>query len=348
MPTTLVTGGTGYIALHVIKLLLEQGHKVHTTVRSVKNSTKCEPLFNLQSQYPGSLSLFEADLLKDGSFLQAMEGCDIVHHIASPFLSPSQIKDGLRECVEPALSGTRNVLESVNQCQAVWRVVLTSSVAAMYGDSMDIHSAENSTLTESHWNEASSVTNNPYYYSKVIAEREAWKIHAAQDRWDLVVLNPGLVLGPSLSSESVSGSLFMIDNMFRGNDRMGAAELYFPVVDVRDVAEAHIRVGSMPSAKGRYLIVGSEETFSMLELADMVRPVHRNPRVLPTRFLPRFIVYLAGPFVGVSIKWLARNLGVRIGVDNKRSVRELGMEYRSVESMIRDHYEAWVEREEGR
>ncbi|GKZ98994.1 hypothetical protein AnigIFM60653_000339 [Aspergillus niger] len=348
MPTALVTGGTGFIALHVIKLLLEQGHKVHTTVRSLRNPTKCKPILDLQFRYPGQISLFEADLTKDGSFLQAMEGCDFVYHIASPFLVPSQIKDGLRDCVKPALRGTRNVLESVNQCQAVQRVILTSSVAAMYGDCIEILSVNKGTLMESLWNETSSVTNNPYHYSKVIAEREAWKIHATQDRWDLVVLNPGLVLGPSMTPESVSGSLFMIENMLRGNNRMGVPELYYPVVDVRDVAEAHVRAGNMPNANGRYIIAGSGETFSLLELANMVRSVHQDPRVLPNRNLPRVIVYLAGPFVGVSRGWISRNLGVRFSVDNGRSVRELGMEYRPVEGAIKDHYETWVERERGR
>ncbi|EHA23278.1 hypothetical protein ASPNIDRAFT_173972 [Aspergillus niger ATCC 1015] len=348
MPTALVTGGTGFIALHVIKLLVEQGHKVHTTVRSPRNPTKCKPILDLQFRYPGQISLFEADLTKDGSFLQAMEGCHFVYHIASPFLVPSQIKDGLRDCVEPALRGTRNVLESVNQCQSVQRVILTSSVAAMYGDCIEIHSVNKGTLMESLWNETSSVTNNPYHYSKVIAEREAWKIHAAQDRWDLVVLNPGLVLGPSMTPESVSGSLFMIENMFRGNNRMGVPELYYPVVDVRDVAEAHVRAGNMPNSNGRYIIAGSGETFSLLELANMARSVHRDPRVLPNRNLPRVIVYLAGPFVGASRGWISRNLGVRFSVDNGRSVRELGMEYRPVEGAIKDHYETWVERERGR
>ncbi|KAL4951568.1 hypothetical protein BDW69DRAFT_186282 [Aspergillus filifer] len=110
MSTSLVTGATGFIALYVIQLLLEQGHIVHTTVRSLKNKTKCKPLLDFQTQYPDQLFLFEADLLKSGSFKEAMQGCNVVYHIASPFLVPQQIKDGLKECIEPALEGTRNVL----------------------------------------------------------------------------------------------------------------------------------------------------------------------------------------------------------------------------------------------
>ena len=125
--TALVTGGTGFIALYVVKLLLEHGHHVHTTVRSLANKKKCKPLLDLQTQYPGKLALFEADLLSHGSFFQAMQACDTVYHIASPFLVPQQIKDGIKDCVEPALNGTRNVIVSVNDTESVKRVVLTSS-----------------------------------------------------------------------------------------------------------------------------------------------------------------------------------------------------------------------------
>ncbi|PYH93389.1 NAD(P)-binding protein [Aspergillus ellipticus CBS 707.79] len=313
MSTCLATGGTGFIALYIVKLLLEQGHTVHTTVRSLKNTTKCKPLLDLQSQHPGRLSLFEADLMKDGSFQQAIDGCTVVYHVASPFMIPAQIKDGLKECVEPALQGTKNVLESVNQCQSVRRVVLTSSIAAMYSDAIEITRSPTPILTETAWNSTSSATNNPYHYSKT-----------------LVVINPGLVLGPSLTPESISGSLFMVDNMFRGDNRMGVPELYYPLVDVRDVAEAHVSAATSESAKGRYI------------MADVVRSVHRSPKVLPRRNLPRVLVYAAGPFIGVSIWGFAGNLGVRFEVDNGKSVRELGMVYRSVEGVLRDHYEAWV------
>lgn len=130
MPTmsiSLVTGGTGYIGLYVVKELLEHGHIVHTTVRSLKNQHKCKPLLDLQVAHPGKLRLFEADLLVQGSFKEAMHNCDTVYHIASPFILPQQTKNGMKEIVEPALKGTQNVLDEVNETQSVRRVVLTSS-----------------------------------------------------------------------------------------------------------------------------------------------------------------------------------------------------------------------------
>lgn len=127
MSTSLVTGGTGFVGLYVVKLLLERGHTVHTTVRSLKNKSKCKPLLDLQAQFPDRIHLFEADLMKAGSFTESMKGCQVVYHVASPFLVPDQIKDGYKDCVEPALQGTKNVLESVNVMESVQRVVLTSS-----------------------------------------------------------------------------------------------------------------------------------------------------------------------------------------------------------------------------
>lgn len=127
MTKALVTGGTGFIGAHVVKVLLERGHTVHTTVRSLNNQNKLKCLFDLQSAHPERLFLFEANLLQTGTFQKAMEGCEVVYHVASPFMVPQQIKDGQKEIVEPALKGTKNVLDSVNGVESVKRVVLTSS-----------------------------------------------------------------------------------------------------------------------------------------------------------------------------------------------------------------------------
>ncbi|KAF3385292.1 Tetraketide alpha-pyrone reductase 2 [Penicillium rolfsii] len=344
MQKSLVTGGSGFIALYVVKGLLERGDLVNTTVRSLKNLSKCKPLLDMQLAYPGRLKLFEADLLKDGSFLQAMEGCDIVYHVASPFLVPQQIKDGMKECVEPALQGTENVLLSVNKTESVKRVVLTSSIAAMYGDSWDILKMKDKTLSEDYWNTTSTASYSPYSYSKLVAEREAWKICDSQRRWDLVAINPGLVLGPSLTSESTSGSLFMLDAMYKGENRSGVPELHYPVADVRDVAEAHIRAGKSPSAKGRY-IIASDKSICLLDMANYVRGIHQKPESLPTRNLPKILVFAAGPFIGLPMKWVSRNIGISYKVNNSKSIRDLGLSYRPAGELLKDHYLSWQDQQ---
>lgn len=125
--THMVTGGSGFIAIHLVNQLLQAGYNVHTTVRDLTNTRKVQPLRDLQEKYPGKLDLFEADLLKPGSFEPAIKDCSVVHHVASPFLMAEKIKDGQKDMVDPALQGTRNVLNSVNSTETVKRVVLTST-----------------------------------------------------------------------------------------------------------------------------------------------------------------------------------------------------------------------------
>lgn len=199
---------------------------------------------------------------------------------------------------------------------------------------------KNSTLSEDYWNTTSTESYSPYSYSKLVAEREAWKICEAQNRWDLVVINPGLVLGPLLTSDSSSGSLFMLDAMYKGEYRSGAPELHYPVADVRDVAEAHIKAGKSLSAKGRYIVAG-DRSICLLDMANYVRGIHSKPESLPTRNIPKLLVFAAAPFMGLSMKWVLRNIGIPFKVNNNKSIRELGISYRPAEEVLKDHYLSW-------
>ncbi|KAL2820279.1 hypothetical protein BJX63DRAFT_380361 [Aspergillus granulosus] len=220
----LVTGASGFIASHLVQQLLESGQRVHATIRSTKNEKKIRHLLDMQNRWPGQLTLFEADLLVPGSFDAAMQGCAVVYHLASPFLIENKIRDGQKDVVEPALKGTQHVLDAVGKCDTVGLVVLTSSVAAIFGDNADVRQMKNATLSPEYFNTTSTVSHNAYSYSKVLAEKEAWKYYEAQPtppRWKLVTINPGLVLGPSLSPTSESGSLSLIDQLLRGELFLG-------------------------------------------------------------------------------------------------------------------------------
>ena len=143
----LVTGAPGVMASGIVKLLLEEGRTVHGTVRDASRTDKVAHLNAIAEQAPGTLRFFEADLLEEGTFKEAMEGCELVLHTASPFFVQG-IKDAQQELIEPALQGTRNVLRSANEVESVQRVVLTSSVAAIYGDNIEIEDKANGRFAE--------------------------------------------------------------------------------------------------------------------------------------------------------------------------------------------------------
>ena len=340
MKKALVTGGSGYVAGHLVELLLKEGYRVNTTVRSLARSEKLSGLAALMERYPGQLELFEADLLKSGSFKEAMQDCDTVFHVASPFLLPEQIKDGRRELVEPALQGTRNVLGTVDECESVSRVVLTSTVGAIFGDYIDVPTLQGNILQEHFFNTTSTVENNPYHYSKVVAEKEAWAICDRQKRWTMVAINPGLILGPALTPSSDSGSLFLLDELLRGSFFYGAADFAFTYVDVRDVALAHMRAALNEKASGRY-ILAEKDMISLFDMAKMIRPYHRKSYLLPRYQLPHWVIRLVGPFFGLTQEYIRHHLGIRFTVDNHRSIEELGIVYRPAEETLADHYRSW-------
>lgn len=331
----LVTGGNGYIASWLVKYLLEDGLTVHATVRDPDNEKKVGHLRKIASESPGTLKLFRADLLQDGVFDEPMAGCELVYHTASPFII--RVKDPQKELVDPALQGTRNVLHAADRTDSVKRVVLTTSVAAIYGDNADLADAGVDAFTEEYWNTTSSLGHQPYSYSKKVAEEEAWKIADAQERWDLVCINPALVMGPSLTKGSDSTSITTILQLVDGTLRTGAPALTFGVVDVRDVAMAHVKAGFMPAAKGRHITVS--DTASLLDLANMIRKRFGDRYPLPRRELPKFLVWLVGPTQGITRQFVSRNVGHPLRLDNSYTRKDLDMVFRPVEETMAEHFQ---------
>lgn len=336
----LVTGGNGYIASWLVKYLLEAGHNVRATVRDPSNDKKVGHLKRIAEKSPGSLTLFQADLLKEGSFNGAMKGCELVFHTASPFVIMG-IKDAQKELVDPAVEGTRNVLDAANRTDSVKRVVLTSSVVGIYGDAADIKQTKNGVFTEEYWNTTSSVEHQPYNYSKVAAEQAAWEIAKKQNRWDLVVINPGLVLGPSLTQASDSTSLSTMMQFVDGSLKMGAPKLEFGIVDVRDVAQAHINAGYTPAASGRHIAVS--DTLSMLAMGKLLMKHFGKRYNFPRRELPKFMVWLGGPMNGISRKFVSTNVGYPLKFDNSYTRKDLGLEFRPLEQTLVEHFQQMID-----
>lgn len=335
----LVTGGSGYIASWVIKQLLDEGYTVHNTVRALNKKEKYQHLLKIAEMSKGTLEMFEADLMKPGSFDESMKACELVMHMASPFFIQG-IKDAQKQLIEPAKQGTRNVLESANRCATVKRVIVTSSVAAIYGDATDATDAPNGILTEEIWNTTSDVKHQPYSYSKTLAEKEAWEINKKQDQWDLLTINPGFVLGPSLTKRTDSTSISTVIQLADGTFKSGAPDLWFGIVDVRDIAKAHIKAGFTVNAKGRYIACNESETF--LGMANILKAEFGNNYAFPKRKAPKMMMWLLAPMVGVTRKFVSRNVGIPLKIDNSKSKKELGMEYIPLKQTLSDQFKQLI------
>jgi len=333
--TVMVTGGTGYIGSWVVKDLLDKGYKVRLTARNKSNKTKFEHLLKIAEASRGVLEIWEADLLEEGSFDEAAKGCEAVMHIASPFTL--RFKDPQKELIDPALKGTRNVLNAATKSGTVTKIVLTSSVAAVHGDAKDMQEQGLEEFTEAHWNQTSSLKHQPYSYSKTLAEKEAWKLFGVQDKWKLVVINPSFVIGPSLTKLSDSESLNLMKDMLGGKYKSGMPELWFGFVDVRDVARAHILALEKDEAEGRHIL--AERTMSMLDYARIIGQKYGDQYKLPKKESPKWLISLIGPLFGMNRKFVKRNVGYPVKLNTSKSKEELGLTYTNIEKSAVDMVE---------
>ncbi|MEZ4776610.1 MAG: NAD-dependent epimerase/dehydratase family protein [Bacteroidia bacterium] len=338
----LVTGATGYVAGWVIKKLLEEGLTVHAAVRNPNDHAKLSHLNELAANSKGQIKYFKSDLLANGSYAEAMEGCELVYHTASPFTS--NFSDPQKELIDPAVLGTKNVLDQANQTASVKRVVVTSSCAAIYTDCIDVQAAPDGILTEKVWNTTASLEYQPYSYSKTLAEQEAWKMVKDQSRWDLVVVNPCMVLGPPLNPKTATSESFhLLKQLGDGTLRMGVPNIGMGVVDVRDLAEAHYQAGFIPKANGRNIIAGHNTNF--LQMAQILHTKFGSQYKVPNSALPKWLLFLIGPMVNKAItrKFVRNNVNQVWRADNLKSKKELGMKYRSLENTMIDSFQSLID-----
>jgi nucleoside-diphosphate-sugar epimerase len=320
---------------------LEAGLTVHCAVRSPNNAEKVQHLVDAVKGTKGELKFFKADLLDEGSYEEAMKGCSVVFHTASPFnmsVDPAKVDEQL---FDPAIKGTKNVLTSVSKTSSVKRVVLTSSVYATMTDAADCLDEPNQALTEDSWNKTASRTYNPYAFSKVLAEKEAWKIADAQTQYKLVVVNPGWVMGPGLKCHATSESYSFMKTVGQGGMASGVPAIGVPVVDVRDVAKIHVAAGFSDKAEGRYLAVGHNTSSVGMLVETMAPKLPDYP--LPKRSIPWFLVWLIAPYIGMNRRSIWRGVNILPNAKNDKSIKDLDIEYTPMETTLLDMFNQCVD-----
>ncbi|KAH8741538.1 cinnamyl-alcohol dehydrogenase [Cryptosporidium ryanae] len=304
--TVLVTGATGFIAAHIVERLLLRGYKVRATTRS-KNGPNCIQLLNLPYASE-NLMLIEADLLDCNSWEEIVKGCNIVIHCASPY--KMDCKDPY-EIINPAVLGTKNVINACCTCEDVHTVIVTSSIAAVVGSYKD-----GKVYSEIDWNDDCDPKLHPYLFSKVEAEKIANRvIDERRPSLNLLVVNPGMVIGPSYRDD-INQSVQWIYDMITGKMPL-TIDLQSGWVDVRDVAEIHIRLLESENVSGRYICI--EGMYTLNEISKIIRS--QSPHLnSPTHNLPSFVAKLILPmFTSKNVReFLKSSLGKRILISNGR------------------------------
>jgi nucleoside-diphosphate-sugar epimerase len=322
----LVTGGSGFIGAHCILQLLNAGHRVRTTVRSLKREADVRAMLKAGGTEPGDrLSFIAADLQNDAGWSAAVSGCDFVLHVASPF--PPSVPKHEDELIVPAREGALRVLRAGRDA-GVKRIVLTSSfVAIAYGQK-----PQKTSFNETNWTDPNGEGVLPYSKSKTLAERAAWDFIAKEGgNLELSVINPVGVFGPLLGRD-YSTSILLVQRLMDG--AMGCPRVYFGVVDVRDVADLHIRAMTHPAAKGERFLAVAGDFMSILDIAKVLRGrMGTWAKRVPTRQLPDWLVRLAA-MRDPAVKSLLPDLGNMKNATNEKAKRMLGWAPRSNEESI--------------
>jgi len=332
--TVLVTGGSGFVGSYCIIQLLKEGYTVRTTVRSLNKVNALKgTLLAGNAENLINLSFFAADLTSDDGWDQAVDGCDYVLHVASPF--PAGEPKDENEIIIPARDGAVRVLRAA-QAAKVKRVVLTSSFAAI-GYSIN---PKNHVFTEEDWTDP-HIKLPAYIRSKTIAERAAWYfMENNTGDMELVVINPVGIFGPVLG-KTFSSSIGMIVQLLSGK-MPGTPQLSFGIVDVRDVADIHIKAMKNPAANGQRFLATSDGIISFPGIAKILKADSNLPvDKVPSKVLPNWLVKVSSWFKP-ELRRIVPQLGVVKTLSNAKAKSVLNWSPRLKETTIKETAESLV------
>ncbi|MBL4740858.1 MAG: aldehyde reductase [Sneathiella sp.] len=312
--TVLLTGVSGYIGLHCAQQLLEAGFVVRGSVRSKAKEQEVRETLAAASIDTTNLSIVELNLANDVGWDEAAQGCDYVMHVASPFaIANPKAEDDM---IKPAVEGTLRALRAAKKA-GIKRVVLTSSTISMMG------SMKAGTVKPSDWTDVNAKDVSTYAKSKTLAEKAAWDFVNGQnsdDKMEMVVINPGAVLGPPLGRDITGASMSMIDQMLRGKMPM-VPKSAFAMVDVRDVATLHVKALTHPDAASLRIIASDTMPRGFAEVAQILKDEgHKGPS---TRLAPNFVLRFIALF-DREAKGMLGFLGMNLGNDNSKTCQLFG------------------------
>jgi len=319
----LVSGASGYIAGFAIKRLVADGWTVRGTIRSLARADEVRDTLAIPD-----LQLFAADLMADAGWVEAAAGADYMLHIASPI--PMAEPKNPDDLIVPARDGALRALRAARDT-GVKRVVMTSSTAAIcYGDAR----GNDKVFTEADWSNPDSPESYAYIKSKTIAERAARDFIAAEGgALEFVTINPSAVLGPVLGSD-FSASLEVVKKLL-GGELPGLPRLGFPIVDVRDLADLHIRAMTAPAMHNERFL-GSGEFLWMRDIAEILKfRLGAQAKKVPTRGLPDFLLKLSALF-DPTVRMVTPELGRRRQCDASHAEKRLGWKTRAAAESIVD------------
>ena len=323
----LVTGGSGFIAMHCIVQLLAAGHRVRATVRSLSREPEVRATLESAGAHAGDrLAFLAADLTADAGWDEAVAGCDYVLHVASPF--PVNVPKHEDELIVPAREGALRVLRA-SRAAGVKRVVQTSSFAAIgYG-----HPPTQQPFDESDWTDVGGAGVSAYAKSKTLAERAAWSFMAREGGdMELAVVNPVGVFGPALGAD-FSTSIEIVRRMMDGA-LPGLPRMVFGVVDVRDVADLHLKAMTHPEAAGERFLAVAGDFLSMRDIALVLRQrLGEAARRVPVRELPDWLLRVVA-LVDKSVGQIVPELGRRKNASSEKARRLLGWTPRTADEAI--------------
>ncbi len=333
--SVLVTGGSGFVGVHCILQLLDKGYRVRTTLRSLNRKNEViEMLRNGGVESVEHLSFIEANLSQDTNWDEAVENCEYVLHVASPIsLTPPKDEN---EMIVPAVEGTLRVLRASKNA-GVKRVVITSSFAAV-GYS---HNDPNTLITEESWTDPNDKSLSAYLKSKTLAEKAAWDfIKKEGGELEVSVVNPVGIFGPSLGP-NLSGGLEILKQLLDGSMK-AIPQINFGIVDVRDVADLHLRAMTSSEAKGQRFLALAGDVLSLHDIALMLKnKMGDEAKNVTTKVLPNWIVRIAALF-NPAAKNIVPQLGRIKNASNEKARTILGWTPRTNEEAIMASVESIV------